>query len=255
MNCIAIIQARMGSTRLPGKILMDIEGRTMLERIIERVSAAKAITQVVVATTTEEDDDTVAAFVQNMTTCGIYRGSVNDVLTRYYEAAVLFKADVVVRVTADDPLKDPGIIDLAVETLLADKQLDYCSNTLQPSYPEGLDIEVFHFSALEKAFSEAKLPSEREHVTPYIWKNPGIFNVRNFTYEKDLSAWRWTVDKPEDMAFMRRVFAEFNNNPLISYEEVIRFLEHNPEVVKINEGTIRNEGYAKSLSNENQLKN
>lgn len=251
MNRIAIIQARMGSTRLPGKILSVIEGKTMLERIIERVSAANLVDKVVVATTVEKDDDELEAYIKKYRYCDLYRGSTDDVLSRFYECAKEHKADIVIRITADDPLKDPQILDKAVEMLMGDKELDYCSNTITPSYPEGLDIEVLQFSALETAYLEAVLPSEREHVTPFIWKNPGKFKIQNFKFERDLSTWRWTVDKQEDLEFMRCIFKEFKNKPMVSYKEVIHFLEVNPELMKINNGTVRNEGYLKSLIQEN----
>ena len=250
MNRIAIIQARMGSTRLPGKILSDIEGKTMLERIIERVAASKLVDKVVVATTDEKEDDEVEAYIKKYRYCDLFRGSLDDVLRRFYECAKENNADIVIRITADDPLKDPQIIDKAVSMLMTDMELDYCSNTIVPSYPEGLDIEVLRFLALETAYKEAVLSSEREHVTPFIWKNPKRFKIQNFKFERNLSSWRWTVDKQEDLEFMRCIFKEFKNKPLVNYKEVIKFLETKPELMKINSGTIRNEGYIKSLIQE-----
>ena len=250
MNRIAIIQARMGSTRLPGKILSDIEGKTMLERIIERVAASKLVDKVVVATTDEKEDDEVEAYIKKYRYCDLFRGSLDDVLRRFYECAKENNADIVIRITADDPLKDPQIIDKAVSMLMTDMELDYCSNTIVPSYPEGLDIEVLRFLALETAYKEAVLSSEREHVTPFIWKNPKRFKIQNFKFERNLSKWRWTVDKQEDLEFMRCIFKEFKNKPLVNYKEVIKFLETKPELMKINSGTIRNEGYIKSLIQE-----
>jgi spore coat polysaccharide biosynthesis protein SpsF len=250
MKVVAIIQARMESTRLPSKVLADIVGSTLLERVIGRTRAARGVDTVVVATTVERADDALAAFVNQRKLCGIFRGSMDDVLDRFYQCARLHEADIVVRVTADDPLKDPGIIQLALETLRADPALDYCSNTLQPTYPEGLDIEVFRFGALERAWREARLPSEREHVTPYIWKQPELFSTRNFRFERDLSSWRWTVDKQADLDFMRAVFTRFRDSPLIDFRSVIEWLELNPQVREINAGTIRNEGYYKSIERE-----
>jgi spore coat polysaccharide biosynthesis protein SpsF len=251
MNRIAIIQARMGSTRLPGKILSNIEGKTMLERIIERVSAAELVDKVVVATSVEKEDDAVEAYIKKYGYCDLFRGSVDDVLSRFYECAKEYNASIIIRITADDPLKDPQLIDKAVAMLLKDKDLDYCSNTIEPSYPEGLDIEVFRYSALETAFNEAVLPSEREHVTPFIWKNPEKFKIQNFKLDRDLSTWRWTVDKQEDLEFMRSIFKKFKDKPMVSFEEVIQFLEAKPELMKINSGKVRNEGYIKSLIQEN----
>jgi spore coat polysaccharide biosynthesis protein SpsF (cytidylyltransferase family) len=246
MRVVAIIQARMGSTRLPGKVLSDIVGQNMIERIVGRVRSAEMIDDIFVATTNETEDDALVAHLQKIG-CQVYRGSVHDVLDRYYQCAKLAQADVIVRVTADDPLKDPQIIDQAVRLLLEDEGRDYCSNTIEPSYPEGLDIEVFRLRALEKAHKEANLPSEREHVTPYIWKNKDRFQALNFKFERDLKDWRWTVDKPEDLEFMRQVYKHFQTQPLVSYLDVIAWLEKHPEIRDINQGTIRNEGYIKSL--------
>lgn len=240
----------MGATRLPGKVLADIAGRRLIERVIDRVSATPGIATIVVATTTEPEDDVLVEFLRHEPRCHVFRGSLEDVLDRYYQCSLEHGAAVVVRVTADDPLKDPQIILHAMQTLQADPGLDYCSNTLEASYPEGLDIEVFRFSALERAWREARLASEREHVTPFIWKHPQLFRLTNFRFERDLSAWRWTVDKPNDLQFMREVFGHFAAQPLVRYQDVIAWLEANPQVRAINAGTPRNEGYFKSLKSE-----
>lgn len=254
MRTVAIIQARMGSSRLPGKVLADIAGKSMLQRVIERVAAAQLVDDVVIATTTSVEDDLLIEHLRRITTYNFFRGPVNDVLSRFYFCAKLHRADVIVRVTADDPLKDPQIIDRAISLLSADPDLDYCSNTLQPSYPEGLDIEVISFPALERAHVEARLASEREHVTPYIWKNKGLFNVLNFMSERDLKDWRWTVDKPEDLEFMRCVYDHFRDRPLVPYEDILAWLDINQEVRHLNSRILRNEGYQKSLKMEKNEK-
>jgi spore coat polysaccharide biosynthesis protein SpsF len=223
----------------------------MLQRVVERVAAAQSVDEVVVATTDAREDDILMECLKNEAACDVFRGSVDDVLARFYECAKLHRAELVVRVTADDPLKDPQIIEKAISLLTMDSNLDYCSNTIEPSYPEGLDIEVVRFSALERAYIEAQLASEREHVTPYIWKHPDLFNVLNFKSDKDLKDWRWTVDKPEDLEFMRRIFEEFRDRPLVPYQDVIAWLDANPEVRLINSGISRNEGYLKSIQLEN----
>jgi spore coat polysaccharide biosynthesis protein SpsF len=251
LRTIAIIQARMDSSRLPGKILADIAGKSMIERVIERVAAAQSVDEVVVATTSAVNDDILIDHLRKTNACAVFRGSSDDVLRRFSECAKLHHADVVVRVTADDPLKDPQIIDKATSLLITDARLDYCSNTIEPSYPEGLDIEVMHFSALERADKEAQLASEREHVTPYIWKNPGLFQILNFRSDRDLNDWRWTVDRQEDLEFMRRVFGEFRDRPLVLYQDVIAWLDAHPDVRQINSGIHRNEGYLKSIKLEN----
>jgi spore coat polysaccharide biosynthesis protein SpsF len=251
MKIVAIIQARMSSTRLPGKVLSDIAGLPMLARIITRISITPDIGEIVVAITEAPEDDVLADWIYaNYEKQKCFRGNENDVLDRYYQCAKLYNADLVIRITADDPLKDAGIIQKAIEFFYADSSLDYCSNTIKPTYPEGLDIEVFKFSALELAWKSAKLPSEREHVTPYIWKNTTIFNVKNFEYERDLSAWRWTIDKPIDLIFMNIIHENFIKNPLVEFEKIINYLDKNPTLLEINSGTIRNEGYFKSTNEE-----
>jgi len=240
----------MGSSRLPGKVLADIAGKTMLQRIIERIAAAQSVDKVVVATTNTREDDILVDRLRKEETCDVFRGSVNDVLSRFYECANLHEAEIVIRVTADDPLKDPQIIDKAIDLLNTDLNLDYCSNTIEPSYPEGLDIEVMRFRALERAHVGAQLASEREHVTPYIWKHPDCFSILNFKSDRDLKDWRWTVDKPEDLEFVRRIYEEFGNRPLVPYQDVIAWLDVNPQIRLINSGIRRNEGYLKSIQLE-----
>jgi spore coat polysaccharide biosynthesis protein SpsF len=251
MKTIAIIQARMASTRLPMKVLAEIEGRPMLEWLIQRVSATPAINQIIVATTDSAADDELANWVDKVAGLECFRGSENDVLDRFYQCAKWHRADLIVRVTADDPLKDAAIIQKAIDCFFENSSLDYCSNTIKPTYPEGLDIEVFRYLALERAWREAALLSEREHVTPYIWKNTNLFNVNNFEYHRDLSDWRWTVDKPSDLEFMKKIFEHFKAKPMVNFEEVIKYLELNPEISRINSGTVRNEGYLKSINGEN----
>jgi spore coat polysaccharide biosynthesis protein SpsF len=181
--------------------------------------------------------------------CHVFRGEEDDVLDRFYQCAERHLAQRVVRITADDPLKDPQIIERALHELDS-AEADYCSNTIHPTYPEGLDVEVFSFDSLRKAWKGAKLASEREHVTPFMWKNPHLFRLRNFRYERDLSAWRWTVDKDEDLLFVRAVYGHFSNDALVRFQDVIAWLDDNPQVRAINSATLRNEGYMKSLIKE-----
>jgi perosamine synthetase len=246
---VAIIQARMGSTRLPGKTLMEIEGKTLLEHIIQRIGKAKTIDGIVVATTSEEADKRIISAAEEE---GVesYAGSVDDVLDRFYQAARKAKADVIVRITADDPFKDPEVIDHIVGIFLeAGGSLDYASNTIETSYPEGLDIEVFSFEALKRAWSNAKKASEREHVTPYIWKNPDIFRVRNVKREGvDLSSLRWTLDNENDLRLAREIYKRlYPKKRIFLMADILALLEEEPHLVKINEGSIKYEGYVKSL--------
>lgn len=249
LNAVAIIQARMGSTRLPGKVLVDICGKPLLQRLIERVRATSEISRVVVATTTDPTDDVLADWCVAHDV-PVYRGSVDDVLDRFWQCAQQHPAEFIVRVTADDPLKDPEVIAQALTLCASAPEVDYASNTLQPSYPEGLDIEVVRFRTLERAAREATLPSEREHVMPYVWKHPDRFVLRSFSMQPDLSHWRWTVDKPADLELVRLIFAYFAGQPLVGHQAVIAWLKENPELLAINAGTIRHEGYFKTLAME-----
>jgi spore coat polysaccharide biosynthesis protein SpsF len=249
---LGIIQARMGSTRLPGKVLADIEGRPLIRHVIERSAAATHVDKVVVATTTEPADDALEDYLRALGT-DVFRGSIDDVLDRFYRCAAPYAPEIIVRITADDPLKDPEVIDHCVGHLLADRTLDYCSNTLKPSYPEGLDIESFRFAALATAGAEATLASEREHVTPFIWKRPERFRLHNFENDENLSHWRWTVDKPADLELMRAIFAALKDRGnLFSYRDVIALIKRRPELLEINAGTVRNEGYLRSLQEDHQ---
>lgn len=247
MIVTAIIQARMGSTRLPGKVMVKIEGKPLLCHVIKRVEDSKQIMQIIVATTNLPEDDIIEAFCNKI---GIecYRGSSDDVLDHFYRAALKYGADVVVRITADCPLIDPKIIDKAVGLFLK-SDADYLSNTLKPTYPDGVDVEVFSFKALERAWKEAKLASEREHVTPYIIKNSHIFNLINLKNERDLSSYRWTVDEERDLIFVREIYKRLyrNKNTIFYMEDILSVLNKEPHLVKINEGIKRNEGYIKSL--------
>lgn len=246
---VAIIQARLGSTRLPDKVLKILSGKPMLQQIVERISMSKHIEKVILATTVSASDDKLAEFAKEVLKIPIIRGSEDDVLDRFYAASCEFPSEYIVRVTADDPLKDSEIIDLCIEELLQNPDLDYCSNTIKPTYPEGLDIEVFKTDALKKAHKEADKKSEHEHVTPYIWKNPDKFNIKNIEYSENLSNWRWTVDKPEDFKFMQVIFNQFEDNKF-SYKEVIEYTKSNMELLEINSGTVRNEGYLKSIKED-----
>ncbi len=250
MKIVAIIQARMGSTRLPGKVLADLNGHPMLALLLTRIGASPLLNEIVVAIPEGVDDDILADWLQ-VNGIRYFRGNTEDVLGRFYKCAAQCQADIVVRVTADDPLKDPKIIDYAIQCILDDPSLDYVSNTLFPTYPEGLDIEVFKLTVLKQAYLNADLSSEREHVTPYIWKNRNLFKTHNFENDRNLSAWRWTVDKPEDLLFVRSIMSKFKDCPLVSYVEVIQYLDSNPNLLEINtQKTIRNEGYIKSTMKE-----
>ncbi|MFC1652395.1 cytidylyltransferase domain-containing protein [Planctomycetota bacterium] len=251
MSVTAIIQARTGSARLPNKVLLDLEGRTMLERVVERASLAKSIDNVVVATTVDMSDLQIVALMSG-NGIRIYCGSEIDVLDRYYQAAKLCHAQHVVRITADCPVIDPQVIDRVVGRYF-ESEADYCSNTLVETYPDGQDVEVFSYSVLQAAWTEAVLPSEREHVTPFIKKNSGRFRLISCEHEPDLSHLRWTIDEPRDYEVIQIFYRELNSkNATFGMAEILEYLDKRPSIQAINQGIKRNEGYAKSLLSDKQ---
>lgn len=247
----AILQARMGSSRLPGKVLRPLMGRPMLERQIERVKRAKRVDQIVVATTSDPRDRPIFDLAQALGV-GAFAGSEEDVLDRFYRAARQYDADVVVRLTADCPLIDPAVIDLCVERLHAQRdEVDYVG--VGPTFAEGLDVEAMPFSVLERAWQEASRAYEREHVTVYVWQS-GRFRVLRLVHSPDLSSMRWTVDEERDFQFVTAVYEALF--PRYGYAfgvaEILALLAERPDLLKINQGITRNEGFLKSLRVERQ---
>ena len=250
---VAIIQGRMSSSRLPGKILADIAGQPMLTRVYVRTSRARTLSETIFATTTDASDDPVAEYC-DLSGIPFTRGSLYDVLDRYYQAAKEAKADVVVRITADCPVIDPALIDDVVSTLL-DGEYDFVCNRLPSpwgrTYPIGLDTEVCTFAALERAWKEAKEPQQREHVMPYFYEgvelttinrqlqtgvSPRGFHIALLHHVTDFGDYRWTVDTPEDLEFMRQVYARFHGRDDFSWKEVLDLVHNEPDLMKINAG-------------------
>ena len=231
MNVVAIIQARMGSTRLPGKVLKNIGARTMLARVVRRIRRASHIDEVVVATTTEPADAHIVAECETLRVSS-YRGSEEDVLDRYYETARAYEADVVVRITSDCPFIDPGLADQIIEAFHK-YGADYTSISLMRSYPRGLGAEVTTREALERAWEEAEEAYQRVHVTPYLYEHPERFDLHSVTHDEDLSYHRWTVDTADDLTFARAVYERFDGDGF-SWQEVLRVLEKEPELMDIN---------------------
>jgi spore coat polysaccharide biosynthesis protein SpsF len=250
----AIFQVRMGSTRLPGKALVNIHGKPLLQHVVERVRRSKYIDEIVLATTTREDDQAIVQLAKEWT-LKCYAGSEEDVLDRFYQAGRNFSAEIIVRITPDDPFKDPEIIDKALEILDSEKEaIEYVTNTLPPTYPIGLDIEVFFFDALRKAWQEARKPSEREHVTPYIWTHPEIFCLRNFSYVRDISHFRWTLDNEKDLLFTREIYKRiYETKPDFLMDDILEILSREPELAKINYCEEKYAGYLKSLEKDRQM--
>jgi len=234
---IAIIQARMASSRLPGKVLVDIEGQAMLGRVVERARRARCLKQVVVATTTDSSDDAVASFCAKQG-YQCFRGSPADVLDRFYQVACALQPDVIVRLTADCPVIDPDVIDEVVNRFLSDRECDFAANRLPPpwhrTYPIGLDVEVCTFQALERAWKEADQLHQREHVMPYLYEQEGQFKVLVVDHEPDYGFYRWTVDTPEDLEVLRQVYRHFHGRDDFSWLEVLDLFVRNPELSDLN---------------------
>lgn len=231
---IAIIQARTGSTRLPRKALRDIYGETMLARVVTRARRAVLLDGVVVATTTKPEDDAIVAEAERLG-AACFRGSEEDLLDRYYRAACSLGADVVVRITSDCPLTDPGIVDRVVREFLERQPGIHCgcNNHPQRTFPLGLDVTAVRFDALERAWREDDDPARREHAMLYITRNPGLFRVHSVTNETDLSGMRWTVDTAEDLEFVRLIYGHFGNDRF-SWREALALLEKHPDWIEIN---------------------
>ena len=232
MNVVAIIQARMRSTRLPGKVLKDLGGRTVLAKVISRVRCATLVNSVVVATTKKNVDDPIVHQCERLEV-DVFRGDEDDVLDRYYHAAQLKQATAIVRITADCPLIDPEIMDKTIRAFMND-QPDYASNTLERTYPRGLDIEVATFAALEQAWRDARESYQRVHVTPYLYQNPQLFKLLSVKGEEDYSRYRWTLDTTEDLEFLRAVFNRLQGQNDVTWRAVVSLLQREPELVEIN---------------------
>lgn len=251
----AIIQARMGSTRLPGKVLKKIKGKTLLEILIERLRQAKKIDQIIIATSTDKKNSAIVKLAKKIN-CPYFVGSENDVLDRIYQAAKKFKAQTIIRVTADCPFHDPELIDEIVEFYLKNKnKYDYVSNVDPPSFPDGLDLWIIPFKTLACAWKEAKLTSEREHVCPYIWKNPSLFRIGHFESKKDYSHLRWTVDDIGDFNFIKAVYEKlYKKGKIFHMQDILNLLKKHPELHKAQESKIRDAGYLKSIQNDKKIK-
>ena len=234
MRVVAIIQARTGSTRLPGKVLADLAGEPMLARVVNRTRRAKRLDEVVIATTSEPADDTI---VEMCVARGwaYFRGSNEDVLDRYYQAAIKYHAQAIVRITSDCPFIDPEILDRVVQAFLdGQPNVDYVSNAYPRfTFPRGLDAEVVRLNVLEQAWREDRNLAWREHVTAFILLNPNLFCLAGILHELDLSDMRWTVDTTEDLEFVRRIYDTFNHDRF-SWRDVVSLLKKYPQWLELN---------------------
>lgn len=253
VDCLAILQARVSSTRLPGKVLMPILGRPMLLRQIERLQRCREFDRLVVATSTNASDTPLAVACRDW---GVdcHRGNLDDVLDRFVDAARRYQPKTVVRLTGDCPLADPEVIDGAIKHF-RQGGYDYVSNVTPPTFPDGLDVEVMRYSCLEAAHREAGLPSEREHVTPFIRANGSRFRIGCYDNDRDLSHLRWTVDEAADFRFVNAVYeALYPGNPAFTTADILALLDSREGLASLNSGIERNEGLIKSLRKDAVLK-
>jgi spore coat polysaccharide biosynthesis protein SpsF len=258
MKTAAIIQARMGSTRLPNKVLMPVLGKPLLGWMLERVATCAEVDEVIIATTTDTRDDVIAAFAQSVG-CKLYRGSEDDVLDRYYQAARMVNPDAVARITADCPLLDPEVLGSMIREYAAGG-LDFLSNSepLPSSWPDGMDVSIVGFEALENAWQNAIKPSDREHVTFYFWNNPQTFRCKRIDHEPDWSKYRVTIDYPEDFDILKSIIEHFgaadpSSVNRVSMEQIVAYLDAHPDVFGLNEKYTRGLGWKPALERDKQL--
>ncbi|MCX7797109.1 MAG: glycosyltransferase family protein [Melioribacter sp.] len=261
MKIVTVIQARMSSTRLPGKVMLPILGKPLLIRMIERVKHSKFIGELVVATSQNPEDDQIELLcLEHNLNC--FRGHLTDLLDRHYQVGKLYNADAVVKIPSDCPLIDPQIIDTVLKFYIENSdKYDYVSNLHPATYPDGNDVEVISFYALEKAWKEAKKDFEREHTTPYIWENPDKFRIGNVVWETGLdysTTHRWTIDFEEDYIFIKRVYEElYEKDYPFGIYDILSLINQKPEIYEINKkylGKYWYENYLDELKNIDEYK-
>ena len=229
-----MVQARTGSRRLPRKVLAKIEGKPMIWQIINRLKKVKLADQIILITTTKSEDKILLKIAEKNNIFA-FAGSINDVLKRHFYCALKFKADPIIRITSDCPLIDPSLIDKMIK-FYQKNNYDYVSNTLSPTYPDGLDVEIFSFAILRKLVKLTKAKSDREHVTSYIRKHQNKFKIYNYQNRKDLSSFRWTVDEKNDLKFVRKIYAKKRPKLIFSSRQVLTILSKHPDLKEINKG-------------------
>ena len=247
MKIGAIIQARMGSTRLPGKVMMKINGITVLQCLFEQIRYSTHLDRKILATSVNSEDDIIADFaIAN--SIDLFRGNSMDVLDRYYHCAKDFSLEHIVRITSDCPLIDPKIIDKTI-IFYKNNKYNYVNNFHKRTYPVGTEVEVFSFDTLEKAWTSATKLSEREHVTPYIYNNPLMFLIGHIEYEKNISHLHWSVDRIQDLEMVKAIFSKIKKTPIL-LEDILHVINQEPSILEINKNTNPAEGYLKSLQED-----
>lgn len=247
----AIIQARTGSSRLPGKVMMNVDGENpMIFFVVKQLQSCKLLKELVIATTDLKEDDVIADYATKIH-IKYFRGSAQDVLDRYYLCAKEFSFSTIVRITSDCPLIDPQIVDSVINEFNVNSY-DYVTNTLVRTFPYGTDVEVFSFNALESAWRNARLPSEREHVTPFIRNNGNIFKIHNIESVQNLSNLSWTVDRMNDLNLVRTILARINKRPIL-IQDILELFSKDPKLFEINKDHAPNEEYLKSLTEDEKI--
>lgn len=249
MKINAFLQARMSSTRLPGKVLMALHGKPMIDRQIERIRLSKFIHEIIVLTSNDSSDDKLVEYCESIN-CKVFRGSINDVLSRFIGALKKYPSDHVVRLTGDCPLIDWDVIDSTISKHL-ETHADYTSNVIPPTFPDGLDVEVIEKNCLIDIGKKAQKDYEKEHVTYYCYQNPDKYHIENYTNSiGDESSLRWTVDHKRDFEFVSIIYEKLYMDKPFDTTQIRTFLKSEPNLVKLNEGISRNEGLSKSLESE-----
>lgn len=251
MKIAAIIQARTGSTRLPKKVFMKLNGVSLLQSLINQLSYSKKLENKIIATTDKIEDDIIEEFARSQ---GIYvfRGNEIDVLDRYYQCAKYFAVRHIIRISGDAPLIDPEIIDDVIN-FYEKNNFDYVNNFYKRTFPIGTEVEVFNFETLEKTWKKAKKPSEREHVTSYIYNNQEKFSVGYIEYKENLSNLHYTVDRKEDLDFVRAIYKRIQKKPIL-LRDILAVIEEDPSILELNKNTVPDEGYVKSLQEDERTK-
>ena len=251
-NTGCIIQARMGSTRLPGKVMMNVEDqKPVLYFVIKQLQECKLIDKIIVATTTNEEDEEIVNYIKNL---GIdcFRGNPKDVLDRYYQCAKEYSVSTIVRIPSDKPLIDPEIVDKVI-SMFENNSYDYITNFLpNPTFPSGTEVEIFSINALKKAWENAKLPSEKEHVTPYFSNHQDEFKITHIKNSENLSHLRWAVDKMEDLKLVRKIVSKIKKRPILM-KNIVDLFSKEPELTEINRNVNRKEGDTKSLKEDQEF--
>jgi spore coat polysaccharide biosynthesis protein SpsF len=251
MTIGCIIQARMGSTRLPGKVLMDVtKEKPVLYYVINQLKHCKSIEKIIVATTTLQEDDKIVQFcMDNKVSC--FRGDSKNVLERHYRCAEKFSLSKIIRMPSDKPLLDPEVVDQTVE-IFNSNSYDYVTNFLPSTFPGGTEVEVLSFDSLKKSWENAALPSEKEHVTSYIYNNRNDFRIFNVVNSEDLSNFRWAVDRIEDLRLVREIVSKIHKNPIL-IKDILELFKNEPNLVEINKQVDGNEGNTKSEKEDKEF--